>query len=182
MTETVTKVITIAAREFVIPQPYAAGHTLTEGEARAMNQVLAENIRNNMAPKVKAAIEGTAKDDAPTIETIDQFVADYAASYEFNATATSAGGGRVTDPLEVEAIAIAREILKGALRAKGIPYAKVPAEIRDQKIALLAAQEATVKEARKRLEARRKAAESALGGIDLSDLGVGDESAPAAAE
>ena len=142
----------------------------------------ASYIRNNMANKVKAAVEGTAKEGEPTIETIDAFVSAYAASYEFNAV--TAGERRVTDPLEVEAISIAREILKGALKAKGISYLKVPEEKRNAMVAEIAQKESVVKEAKKRLDAKRKAAEAALDGIDLSDLG-GDaepETAPAAAE
>lgn len=173
---TATKLVTIAGREFTIPQPYVAGHALTEGEAKALNQVLAENIRNNMASKVKAAVEGVAKEGEPTIDSIDAFVANYAAAYEFNAV--TAGERRVTDPLEVEAISIAREILKGALREKGISYLKVPEEKRNAMVLGIAQKESVVKEAKKRLDAKRKAAEAALDGIDLSGLG-GDTEPPA---
>ena len=55
-----TKEITIAGQTFAVLQPYAEGHTITEAEAKALNQVRAENVRNNMAGKVKAAAEGTA--------------------------------------------------------------------------------------------------------------------------
>ena len=179
---TATKLVTIAGREFTLPQPYVPGHVLTEGEAKALNQVLAENIRNNMATKVKAAVEGTAKEGEPTIDSIDAFVSAYAASYEFNAT--TAGERRVTDPLEVEAISIAREILKGALKANGISYLKVPEEKRNAMVAEIAQKDSVVKEAKKRLDAKRKAAEAALDGIDLSGLGgeAEPETAPAAAE
>ena len=49
------KTITIQGVEFTVASPYAEGHTITEAEAKALNQVRAENIRNNCAGLVKAA-------------------------------------------------------------------------------------------------------------------------------
>lgn len=168
---TATRIITIADMEFEIPQPYVPGHALTEGEAKAMNQLLAENIRNNTAAKVKAAKEGAPKKEGdPTLETIAAYVSEYAAGYEF--TIATPGTARVTDPLELKCMQLARETLKSALKAKGISYTAVPAEKRDELLALIAATESVVKAARKMLEEERKRAEGALAGISLDGLGV----------
>ena len=45
--------VTIAGNVFAVPLRYAAGHVITEGEASALNQTLCENVRNNLAPKIK---------------------------------------------------------------------------------------------------------------------------------
>ncbi len=52
-----TKNIIIQGQTFTASLPYAAGQALTESEARALNQVRLENIRNNFASKVKASLE-----------------------------------------------------------------------------------------------------------------------------
>ena len=66
--------ITIQKQLFNVPNRYAAGHVLTEGEANALNQTYHENLRNNFAGRVK---EGG---DHATLQTeLDA----YAASYQF---------------------------------------------------------------------------------------------------
>lgn len=94
------KQITIAGQSFVIPLRYIVGHQITEGEAAALNQTLAENIRNNMAKKVK--------DGAGQAE-----VTEYATGYEFTVGGV-ASERKVVDPIEREA----RKIAKAALAAK----------------------------------------------------------------
>lgn len=178
---TPSKEITIAGHTFAVLQPYVAGHVITEAEAKALNQVRAENIRNNMASKVKAAFDGTAKEGEPTKENIAQFVADYDASYEF--TLASVGGGkRSTDPVEVEALRIARGIFADWAASKKLTVKaikeKIGEEAYEAKIAEIAEREDVVKEARRRVKQRQAAAESAIGDLDLGEL----DAAPAAAE
>src|SRR6476646_11844528 len=70
--------ITIQGQVFRVPLRYAAGHTLTEGEASALNQTLHENLRNNFAKKVNEGTEaGVPK------ETLQQQLDDYANDYQF---------------------------------------------------------------------------------------------------
>ena len=60
-----TKNIMIAGVTFAILAPYAAGHTLTEAEARVLNQTRSENIRNNQAETVKKmTAEGKTPEEA----------------------------------------------------------------------------------------------------------------------
>ena len=58
-----TQTITIQGGQFQIPMPFSEGHTLNGPEASAMNQLFAENIRNNFAGKMKKAEE--AKEAVP---------------------------------------------------------------------------------------------------------------------
>lgn len=168
-----TKEITIAGATFAVLQPYVAGHVITEAEAKALNQVRAENVRNNMASKVKAAAEGTAKEGEPTAADIAAYVSKYDAEYVF--TLASAGGGkRPTDPIEVEALRIARDqfavfAASKKLTVKAIKEAKGD-DWYSAKVAELAGREDVLKEAKRRVKAREASAESALDDLGLDDL------------
>jgi hypothetical protein len=94
--------ITIAGHRFNVPIPYKAGHVCTEGEANALNQTFAENIRNNLAAK--------AKDGSLTQADVDT----YAASYAFGAGGKAFGP---RDPIMAEALRLAA--LRVRLTAKG---------------------------------------------------------------
>ena len=52
-----SKTINIYDEEFTVSTPYAEGHVITAAEAKALNQVRAENIANNFRAKIKAAKE-----------------------------------------------------------------------------------------------------------------------------
>jgi hypothetical protein len=179
-----SKEITIAGHEFVVSQPYAEGHTLTEAEAKALNQVRAENIRNNFAAKVKAAFSGEpVKEGHPTSETIADAIATYDAAYQF--TLASVGGGkRPTDPTEIEALSIARSMFSDYVKSKKTTVKAVKEKIGDDaynsKVAEIAAREEVVKEAKRRVKARQAAAENSLGELNLDDIG-GEAEAPAEA-
>lgn len=106
-TTTPTREITIQGLTFPVLQPYAEGHVCTEAEAKALNQVRAENIRNNMAVKIKKGEAGAEE------------VAAYDAEYQF--TLASVGGGRAAmTPVEKEARNIARLYLSKMLKEQGI--------------------------------------------------------------
>ena len=146
-----------------------------------MNQVRAENVRNNTASKVKAAVEGTAKEGEPTAETIDAYVASYDEGYVF--TLASVGGGRKSsDPSEVEALRIARGMFADWAASKKLTVKAIKEKIGDEaydaKIAELAAREDVAKEAKRRVKARQASAESAMGEMDLAGL----DAAPAPTE
>lgn len=103
--------LTILDFEFPVTAPYAAGHTLTDNEARALNQTRKENLGNNFRKAVKDAIEAaggdTSKVDAEKLQS------DFAAldtKYEF--TAASVAASRKLEPWEREA----RNMVKAALR------------------------------------------------------------------
>lgn len=137
--DTIAK-ITIQGLEFEAPQPYKPGaHELTEGEASALNQTLAENLRNNFAPKIKAEMakyrqaNGLAEDAEVAISSLDQDALNeafdkYASEYEFGVRKGGGGPRTPTDPVEREAFGIARDKVKAALKAKNIEVGSVSKE------------------------------------------------------
>jgi hypothetical protein len=128
-----TEEITIQGHTFVAPVRYAEGHTLTANEAGALNQTYHENLRNNFASSVRKALEehyGTKGEDGKVSIPDDAELNDeqlaavqaefdaYAQAYEFGAR--RAGGARQsTDPVEREAINLAKTAIREALRKQG---------------------------------------------------------------
>lgn len=110
--ETLRKNFTIADKAFTCPQPFAAGHVLTDNEAAVMNQVLSENVRNNIAPKIK-------KGEEVNQEIIDKYVA----GYEFGIRSIS-----TSDPVQKEIRRIAEDALGKKLASKGMSKAKLTKE------------------------------------------------------
>jgi hypothetical protein len=157
--------ITIQGVAFEVDRPYKAGdHVLTEGEAHALNQTRAENLRNNFAPKVRSAFEEFRKanslaEDAEVAAT--QIDADalqgefdkYASDYKF---APGAGGGPRTpvDPIQREANRIATEKVKGALQTKNIKINSVSKDRMAELVAqVIAKYPAITEEATRRVKA-----------------------------
>lgn len=96
---------TIASETFSVPLPYSAGDVLTMNEAAALNQTWAENARNNFAKRVsEAKAAGTF-----SLEVFQGQLDDYLDSYEFG---VRTGGGRSGDPVMVEAMNIARDLVR----------------------------------------------------------------------
>ena len=123
--------ILIQGQTFSVPMPYDEGHQLTSGEAAALNQVLAENLRNNFAAQIKRHDEAKAKalaegkefsDPAPTQADLDAYIADY----DFGVRRT--GARQVVDPIEKEALTLAVSQVKEALRKKGLKVSDVGTE------------------------------------------------------
>lgn len=108
--------IKIAGMIFPIPKPYAAGHTLDELEAKALNQLFAENVRNNCSKMVKdaAPADGQALSVEETSALRTKLMA-YAESYHFSARAPK----EPQDPAVALARKLAAEEYRAALRAKG---------------------------------------------------------------
>lgn len=114
--QTMSEQITIQGLEFTVPVRYSEGHTLTEGEASALNQVFHENLRNNFAARIKKLKE--ANGEAIDVEALQSDLNAYAEAYQFGVR--TAGGPRtVADPVKREAIALAKVAIKAALAKKG---------------------------------------------------------------
>lgn len=147
-----TKTISIAGQAFEVSAPYAAGHTLTEAEAKVLNQTRAENIGNNFRVQVKKAIEDGKLDD------VKAAIAEYDAKYEFSMTVARTP----IDPVEAEAFRIAKEYVKGKITEKyGVTLKKYfETEGNEAKyeaaVEKTAMQEETLKEAKKRVAAKKK--------------------------
>lgn len=164
MSDTKTKVI--AGESFEIRAPYAAGHVLTEAEAKTLNQVRSENIGNNVREKVKELIDAGKLDEAKAL------VAEKDASYEF--TLATVGATAKLDPVEREARAIAREIVKAKLAEKGLKMTTPPdghtkeswAEKIEENVAKFAAADQVMAEAKKAVNAKKKRLD-ALAGLEV---------------
>jgi hypothetical protein len=175
-TEQVAK-ITIQGLEFEAPQPYKPGPVeLSEGEASALNQTLAENLRNNFAPKIKAEMakyrqaNGLGEDAEVAITSLDadalqEAFDKYASEYEFGVRKGGGGPRTPTDPVEREAFSIAKDKVKGALKARNIEVGSVSKEKMGEYIKQVLEKYPTIRE-----EAQRRVqttAGLAVEGLDL---------------
>lgn len=132
--------ITVQGLTFEAPQPYKSGpHELTEGEASALNQTLAENLRNNFAPTIKKAVEEYRKanglDEKAEVgtdqldhESLSEAFEKYADEYEFGVRRAGGGVRAPADPVGKEAHKIALAKVKEALKKNGYKIDSVPKE------------------------------------------------------
>jgi len=151
-----TRKLTIAGQIFTATDVYAAGHVVTENEARALNQTRAEALRNNFAAEVKKALGERETLPEAEFAELQKALDAYAAEYQFSGNV----GGRTTDPLEREAKRIATEIVDGKIAEKGVSKAKyIEANGKDKYDALVGkvmATEAVQKEAETIVKRRAK--------------------------
>jgi hypothetical protein len=160
--KTPTREITVSAVNLSVPQPFTEGHVLTEMESKVLNQTLAENLRNNFAGTVKKATEAAEKAKQPLdVAALQKAMSKYVEGYEFGVRRS----GVSLDPVEREAMALATERVKEALKAKGHKIADVGKE----KIAELASQ-AIDKNPSFMEQAKRVVAERAKIGSEGLDL------------
>jgi hypothetical protein len=155
--------ITIQGQTFKVPIRYAAGHTLNDGEASALNQTLHENLRNNFAKKVSEGIEAGVG-----VDVLQQQLDQYADEYQFGVR--SGGGGFRGDPVMTLAMNIARELVRTQVKAKGLDADEWPASrITQVAKALLDSQGddgKIIQTARVQVEAEKAAAKEAMTSVD----------------
>lgn len=159
-----TKEITVQGVTVSVAQPYAPGHVITEAEAKALNQVRAENIANNVRKAVTEIIEAAGGKEALTDEhraQVQALVAEKDAAYVF--TLASVGGGRESlDPLTKECRSVARAFLTAKLKEKGLTQKKYNEangeDAFDSKVIEIADHPEIVKMAKKNLAARESLA------------------------
>ena len=159
--DTPTGAFKIQEKIFQIPKPFNEGHVCTTSEAGVLNQILAENTRNNWATRVKKETEKATFDQTKMQAEIDE----YLENYEFGARR----GRGPSDPIEREALNMAKEIVRGALREKGFKLADVSVEdINRLAEEAVAANPDIMKEAKRRVDQRTKLG---VGELDLSSVG-----------
>lgn len=100
----------IAETILEIPAPFTAGHVCSAEEASALNQLLAENVRNNKAKRFRQLKTENRFDPVEAQKEINEYVA----SYEFGTLRSSSN-----DPIHVEAREIAKGIIKESMRKEG---------------------------------------------------------------
>lgn len=116
-TDIPTMQMSIEGLVFEVAAPYAAGHAITEAEAKALNQMRKENIGNNVRKAIKdlkGDAEGFTEEQAAQAASI---VAEKDANYEFT---LSSARGTSKDPLEVMAVRLAREAVNAEIQRKGL--------------------------------------------------------------
>lgn len=168
--ETPTSDFVIQGHTFKIPAPFTEGHVCSGAEASVLNQTLAENCRNNLAARVKKAVDDGTFDAAGMQADIDEYVEEY----EFGARR----GRGPTDPVEREALIIAKEEVKKALRRGGYKLADIDASDITRLAEQVVEENPDVrKEAERRVKEKSKIGEVKL---DLGGLGSGDGEAASA--
>ena len=154
--------MSVAEHSFELPDLYAEGHTITAVEANALNQLRRENIRNNLRARVKSAKESDTSD-----ADINKMIEDYASSYEFNMA--SGRSSRPVDPVERKALSIARTLVVAKLKEQGRQVKGLNDEQKEAfnaKIAEVAQMEQVVAEAKKQVNAEKKA-NDALASVEI---------------
>lgn len=163
-TQTARVAATVAGLTLNVPQPFAEGYQLSANEASAMNQLLTENLRNNMAAKIKKAKE----ENKPWTDEQAQTEMDaYAQTYQFG---VRIGGARSADPVQREMEAIAEGRIKDALKAKGIKLNSVSTEKMNELILTFLTKDAAGDGTIRKMAERRVKEETKLA-IDTLDLG-----------
>jgi len=113
------KEITVQGVLVEVSQPYAEGHQITEAEAKALNQVRAENIGNNVRTKIKEMLESVDGDVEKIAKDARALVAEKDKDYIF--TLASVGGGATRlDPLTKECRSLAKQYVTGKIKEKGM--------------------------------------------------------------
>lgn len=159
----------IAGNGFHVTPPYAEGHTLTAAEAAVMNQTWKENLRNNFAKQVKAALgEGESLLPESTRGELQEKLDEYAAGYSFEQKGTRVGRPRVVDPVEREARRLAQNVVNAALNARGLAKKDLADGLYDQLVEKVLKDRPEIREqARSNVETRQAVANDALAGMEL---------------
>lgn len=164
--------------DFTVSQPFDAGHTCTEGEARALNQLRKENLGNNFRSVVK-----TAQDDAEkaggTVDTADLQAkfADLDSKYEF--TVANVGASAKLDPVEREARSLVRTALRDHFAAQGKKFSDLSDDDQEKLIAANAAREDIVSVATNIVNQRKATLGLSLEVADTPTEAAPTEAAPA---
>jgi len=161
-----TQTILIQGLQFSAPAPYNEGHVLSEAEANVLNQTFGENLRNNFASVVKAARtalnlpDKTDLTDPTVLGELTAKFAEYASSYTFS-------GRRapriVADPVEREAIRIAKSIVTEHLAAHKVLVKNLPEGRMDSLVSELLSKRPDIRvEAKRRIDVTKDAATEVL--------------------
>jgi len=116
--------------KFAIPQPFTSEHfNVSElgvnaaGLATQVNQVLAENLANNMAAKVRSAIK--SGDVLPTQEDMDALYA----AYDFSGVRTRGAGGTSNALFDRLFARLAGQFIRKLLKKKGYQDMAAPVTV-----------------------------------------------------
>lgn len=152
--KTLRVAVTIAGYDFTCPQPFSAGHPLSEGEAEALNTLFADRVRTNCARSVK-----DLETDAIRIGQMDltddgqAIVNDYAARYEFASR---------SDPIRRKALELAKDAIRKKAAGDGIVLWPEVIQSRAETLLVSGTAPQFLEAARKFIELQREVAEEEL--------------------
>jgi len=167
------KPLSILDIDFSVSQPYEAGHTLTDAEAKALNQVRRENLGNNFRGTVKKAQEEAAAAGKDVdVQALQDAFAKLDAEYEF--TIREVNARRVFDPVEREARNLVKAELRNAFAAMDPPqkFSDLPEEEQERLIELNAGSDEVIAIAKQIVKQKSK-----IQGISISTSAGAEASA-----
>lgn len=167
-----TKTTIIAGETFEISTPFVEGHVLTAGEAHHLNQTRVENIRNNSAKSIKAALE---TGDPKKLAEARAAVIAYDAEYVFSVGGARGEAAPKLDPVEREARKIAKQIVSAELAKRNLKFGTPPEGTTAEEwkakmeanIAKVSMLEAVLKAAKKAVDQSKKVRDEANVELDL---------------
>jgi hypothetical protein len=175
-----TQALVIAGLTFTIGSPYAEGHPLTAGEARALNQTRAENLRNNFAKTVTAAKGDNATVSDETKAELDAKLATYESEYSFEKVRSSSPRAAHVDPVEREALRQGAIFVEAALNAKGIAKKSVKPDNFKVLVQEVLTKRPEIREAaRRHIEALHAIGHEAIASLEDSNVELNDVDEPA---
>ena len=156
--------LTIQGYQFEVPPAgLVVGEPKTEDEVRVLEQTRNENIRNNMAARIKKLMNGSQELTQEQITQVTGEVEKYASEYKFGQRLRGTGGTpRIVDPVEREVVRLAKEDISAAYfakhneRLKGEQLTEVAGKLLEAK------RDEYVKRARRNLADRQRAGEEVL--------------------
>lgn len=161
-----TKTLTIYGLSAEISAPFVEGHVMTAAEAKALNQTRTENISNNVRKAVGALRSEDGTFTAENTEKALAAIAEADAKYVF--TLANAGSGRkVVDPVEREAVAIAKAGLTAKLKERGETIKGYDEKNGEGAFAAKVAEVAEREDVRKVAAKRVKERQNATGDFDI---------------
>lgn len=146
-----THSVTIQGYAFSVPVKYTEGHVCSAAEAKALNQLLAENIGNNWRAKIKEAGELTEAQHADFASKV------FSAAEAYDFAIRTASPRQVRDPVEKEALRLAKADMEAQLSQQGSSIRVLTANLASK---LLASGTLTVAEDEKAEDAAKREAKS----------------------
>lgn len=153
-----TQTVTIQGSQFTVPMPFSAETPMTDELAAVLNQVLAENLRNNFATRIKRA--ESKGEPAPTQADLDA----YAAEYQLGVRSVSSGSAGYSD-VQKAALVLARAKIREKLKEKNLKMEKD--QIEDLAVKLAFDESKPFMKAAEKQVAARKAAAAELEDLEI---------------
>ncbi len=148
----------IKGYSFDLSAPYREGHSLTVGEAKALNDLRKENIQNNFRQNVADQISRLAPGQLlpqAVLSGLQAKLTEYDEKYQFAEKSSRARTGDI----ELEARAIARERVNTTMYELGT---LLPLDELDEMVKTQSQLPSVLEEARSRVAARRSALSAGL--------------------